>query len=121
MSQPVHEALSLASDRMGTFPLTSGAGRFPPPRLARAGRAAASLAFDIRLRLGSARPVTRPALGSSPTSSRRRDEMRVLLKEGAERITAATILALPGGKFEEAVLETLSGQGETRGGFVAEA
>jgi hypothetical protein len=45
--------------------------------------------------------------------------MRVLLKEGAERATAASILVLP--KEVETTFVTLSGEGVPRGGIVAEA
>lgn len=45
--------------------------------------------------------------------------MRVLLKEGARRATAASILVLP--KLIETTLETLSGEADSNGGIVAEA
>lgn len=45
--------------------------------------------------------------------------MRVLLKEGADEATAATILVLP--QLIETTLETLSGEAVSDGGIVAEA
>lgn len=45
--------------------------------------------------------------------------MRVLLKEGAEKATAASILVLP--QLGETTLETLSGEAVSNGGIVAEA
>jgi hypothetical protein len=45
--------------------------------------------------------------------------MRVLLREGAERATAATILVLP--QEVETTFETLSGEAVLNGGIVAEA
>ena len=45
--------------------------------------------------------------------------MKVLLKEGAEKATAASILVLP--QLIETTLETLSGEAVSDGGIVAEA